>query len=93
MCHADISLSGSQEYVSFNNHTEGQKCRDLGALQRWATAHSWLGYRDYLKNVVGFDGRQAELAVEAVAGEGQWHKSHSSFNKKTHQVKIWYEEE
>ncbi|KXH44073.1 hypothetical protein CSIM01_04377 [Colletotrichum simmondsii] len=93
MCHADISLSGSDEYVSFNSHSHHQKCRDLGALQRWAKRHRWAGYKDYLEGVVGCDFNDAERVNMATAGKGHWNKAQSTLDKKTGKIKLWFEED
>ncbi|EXF83920.1 hypothetical protein CFIO01_03943 [Colletotrichum fioriniae PJ7] len=93
MCHADISLSGSDEYVSFNSHSHHQKCRDLGALQRWAKRHSWAGYKDYLEGVIGYDFNEAERVNMATAGKGHWNKAQSTLDKDTGKIELWFEED
>ncbi|KAK0377256.1 hypothetical protein CLIM01_05406 [Colletotrichum limetticola] len=93
MCHADISLSGSDEYVSFNSHGYNQKCRDLGALQRWAKRHSWAGYKDYLEGIVGYDFNEAERVNMATAGKGHWNKAQSTLDKNTGKIELWFEED
>lgn len=92
MCHADISLSASGDYVSFNNHTEGEKCRDLNAIQEWAGKHSWPGYAKYLDDVVGFNAREVESTLKTEAGKGPWYKVHSKIDKMTGKIEVWYDE-
>ncbi|KAK1590318.1 uncharacterized protein LY79DRAFT_590519 [Colletotrichum navitas] len=92
MCHADISLSGSDEFVSFNSHGHDQKCRDLGAIQAWARKHSWPGYRDYLRSVIGYDLNEAERVNMATAGKGHWNKAHSTLDKQSGKIELWFEE-
>ncbi|KAF4774266.1 hypothetical protein HER10_EVM0010977 [Colletotrichum scovillei] len=80
-------------YVSFNSHSHNQKCRDLGALQRWAKRHSWTGYKDYLEGVVGYDFNEAERVNMATAGKGHWNKAQSTLDKETGKIELWFEEE
>ncbi|OHE91932.1 hypothetical protein CORC01_12782 [Colletotrichum orchidophilum] len=93
MCHADISLSGSDEYVSFNSHSHHQKCRDLGALQKWAKQHGWVGYKEYLEGDVGYDPIEAERVNMATAGKGHWNKAQSKLDKETGKIELWFEED
>ncbi|KXH68992.1 hypothetical protein CSAL01_06609 [Colletotrichum salicis] len=93
MCHVGISLSGSDEYVSFNSHSHHQKCRDLGALQRWVKRHSWTGYKDYLEGVVGYDFDEAERVSMAMAGKGHWNKAQSTLDNETGKIELWFEED
>ncbi|KAK1959928.1 hypothetical protein LY78DRAFT_590623 [Colletotrichum sublineola] len=92
MCHADISLSGSDEFASFNRHDHDQKCRDLGAIQAWAREHSWPGYSDYLQRVVGFDPDEAERVNMATAGKGHWNKANSTLDKQSGKIELWFED-
>ncbi|KAK2042487.1 hypothetical protein LZ31DRAFT_623628 [Colletotrichum somersetense] len=88
MCHAAISLSGSDEFVSFNRHGHDQKCRDLAAIQTWAREHSWPGYSDYLQSVVGYDASEAERVKMANAGKGHWNKANSTLDKQSGKIKL-----
>ncbi|KAK2002103.1 hypothetical protein LX36DRAFT_627517 [Colletotrichum falcatum] len=92
MCNADVSLSGSDEFVSFNRHGRDPKCRDLGAIQAWARDHSWPGYSDYLQSVVGFDPNEAERVNMATAGKGHWNKANSTLDKETGKIELWFED-
>ncbi|KAK2054808.1 hypothetical protein LY76DRAFT_628684 [Colletotrichum caudatum] len=92
MCHADISLSGSDEFVSFNRHGQDQKCRDLAAIQRWAREHSWPGYSDYLQSVVGYDANEAERANVAKANKGHWNKANSTLDKHSGKIQLWFKD-
>lgn len=56
MCHVDITLHGSENYVGFDNGPrDGYQCRDLKTIQNWALAHTWSDYRNYLTNVLKYD--------------------------------------
>ncbi|KZL77786.1 ABC transporter [Colletotrichum tofieldiae] len=92
MCHADISLSGSDEFVSFNVHDHDQKCKDLGAIQRWAREHDWPGYSEYLQTVVGYDPIEAERVNMMTAGEGRWNKAKSTLDKQSGKIELWFED-
>ncbi|KAF9881683.1 hypothetical protein CkaCkLH20_00829 [Colletotrichum karsti] len=92
MCNVDISMSGSQEYISFNTHGHDRKCRDLGAIQRWAQDHAWSGYKDYLENVVNFDADEAERVNAAFAGKGKWNHANSTHHKETGKIDLWFED-
>lgn len=60
ICNTDISLRGSDNYVSFGTTpVQGQQCRDLDAVQRWALDHSWSGYFEYL-NILHLDPKKTE---------------------------------
>ncbi|TDZ32347.1 Phenylalanine aminomutase [Colletotrichum spinosum] len=93
MCNVDLSLSGSSEYISFNHGHRGKKCRDLGAVQEWSRRNAWTGYREYLKDVIGFDLMEAERANLAAAGGGHWDQANSTFDKETGKITFWFEEE
>ncbi|KAI8244843.1 Cyclochlorotine biosynthesis protein R [Colletotrichum sp. SAR 10_99] len=92
MCNVDVSMSGSNEFVAFNNHNHDRKCRDLAAVQRWAQEHTWLGYKDYLEGVIGYDANEAERVNMALAGKGQWNKANSTHNKETGKIEAWFED-
>jgi len=54
MCHGDVLLEGTDDYISFKkNH--GHQCRDFDAIQGWALAHNWPGHREFLATVVGWN--------------------------------------
>ncbi|KAF4896424.1 hypothetical protein CGCF415_v000876 [Colletotrichum fructicola] len=87
-----VSMSGSNEFVAFNNHNHDRKCRDLAAVQRWAQEHTWLGYKDYLEGVIRYDANEAERVNMALAGKGQWNKANSTHNKETGKIEAWFED-
>ncbi|KAK1984689.1 hypothetical protein LZ30DRAFT_820873 [Colletotrichum cereale] len=92
MCHADISLSGSDEFVSFNRHDHDLNCRDLGAIQEWAGEHSWPGYSDYLQSVIGYHPIEAERVNMATSGKGHWNKANSTLDKQSGKIELWFED-
>ena len=47
MCHPDLSLHGTDDYVVFDNAPPDKQCRDFSAIQRFAEAHVWTGSKEY----------------------------------------------
>lgn len=47
MCHPDLSLQGTSDYVVYENKWENRKCKDMDAIQQWAQVHAWQGYKQY----------------------------------------------
>ncbi|KAH8803546.1 hypothetical protein F5884DRAFT_904063 [Xylogone sp. PMI_703] len=47
MCHADMTLQGTDDYVHYINN-KGYQCRDFSAIQTWVNEHKWPGHRTYI---------------------------------------------
>ncbi|KAK9788643.1 putative Tat pathway signal sequence [Seiridium cardinale] len=51
MCNPLLTLDGSVDFIAFDVHPDGQQCKDLGAIQRWARPRAWKGYEAHIQSL------------------------------------------
>jgi hypothetical protein len=49
MCHSDISLRATDDFITFGDLSHGHQCRDHDALVHWIAKYQWEGHKDYLE--------------------------------------------
>lgn len=66
MCHADLTLHSSEDYIFFDGFNQNLKCRDWSAVTNWTLAHTWGGYRDYLYGVIQYSAADVESMLQTL---------------------------
>ncbi|KAE9364266.1 hypothetical protein N431DRAFT_473862 [Stipitochalara longipes BDJ] len=65
MCHGDIILQATDNFIGFGDLSIGHQCRDHDALVSWTKKHEWKGHKKFLEEHNGIKFKEEVVDAHA----------------------------